>query len=400
MKIAFLNTDANLGGAERCLIDLMSSLRTSFEGASLSLILGAHGPLEGEARALGVVTRVLPLPRSVASLGDTGVSGVQGALALGRRALGATLEMRRYVRELAVALAALEPEVIHSNSIKFHFLAAMVRPVRPTVWHLHDFIGARPVMARVLRWSARRATFALAVSRAVCDDARRTLPTLPVEVAYNAIDTVAFAPGPGEGDWLDALAGITPAGPGALRVGLVATYGVWKGHDVFLEAAARLSRPDVRFYVVGGPIYATGAQVERSVLCEKAQSLGIAGSVGFVGFLPDVARVYRTLDVVVHASTRPEPFGRTIVEGMACGRAVVVSRAGGAAELFEEGRDAVGFEPGDAADLARAIASLLDDPARRERLGTVARETVLARFSRERLGPAVMKTYERMVSRK
>jgi glycosyltransferase involved in cell wall biosynthesis len=43
--------------------------------------------------------------------------------------------------------------------------------------------------------------------------------------------------------------------------------------------------------------------------------------------------VYRSLDIVVHASTKPEPFGRTIAEAMACGRAVLLSRESGVAEL-------------------------------------------------------------------
>ena len=65
-------------------------------------------------------------------------------------------------------------------------------------------------------------------------------------------------------------------------------------------------------------------------------------SVGFVPFVEDPVPVYRALDVVLHASTQPEPFGLTVVEAMACGRAVVVSAAGGAAELFTDGVDALG----------------------------------------------------------
>ncbi len=67
------------------------------------------------------------------------------------------------------------------------------------------------------------------------------------------------------------------------------------------------------------------------------------------------------LDVVVHASTRPEPFGRVIVEGMACGRAVVAVRDGGSAELFEDGVEALGVPPDDPDALAAAIDRLVAD---------------------------------------
>jgi len=60
----------------------------------------------------------------------------------------------------------------------------------------------------------------------------------------------------------------------------------------------------------------------------------IENRVGFVPFQDNPADVYRALDIVVHASTKPEPFGRTIVEAMACGKPVIAAQTGGAAELF------------------------------------------------------------------
>jgi len=87
-----------------------------------------------------------------------------------------------------------------------------------------------------------------------------------------------------------------------------------------------------RFYVIGGPVYLThGSQVSRGELENHCQMLGLDGWVGLIGFQQDPAEIYPALDVVVHASTRPEPFGLTVVEAMACGRAVIATEAGGAA---------------------------------------------------------------------
>src|SRR5207247_439443 len=63
--------------------------------------------------------------------------------------------------------------------------------------------------------------------------------------------------------------------------------------------------------------------------------------VGFTGFLDDPASAMRALDIVVHASTQPEPFGLVIAEGMACGRAVIASRSGGSVEFIESGTNAL-----------------------------------------------------------
>ena len=124
---------------------------------------------------------------------------------------------------------------------------------------------------------------------------------------------------------------------------------------------------------------------------------GLGEHVGFVPFQARPEEVFRALDVVVHASTRPEPFGRTIVEGMACAKPVLVSRAGGAAEHFTEGLDALGVEPRDTEALARAIVSLVDAPEARERLGRAARRTAVERFSRERLGREALPLYEALL---
>jgi glycosyltransferase involved in cell wall biosynthesis len=106
--------------------------------------------------------------------------------------------------------------------------------------------------------------------------------------------------------------------------------------------------------------------------------------VGFTGFLPDMPLAYRALDIVVHASTRPEPFGLVIVEAMACGRAVIATPTGGAAELFVDGQQALSAAPGDGEALAAAIRRLVDDPELRARLGARGRAHVVATFGRDR----------------
>jgi glycosyltransferase involved in cell wall biosynthesis len=355
------------------------------------------------ARALGAAAAVLPLPAAAGELGDSalGSRGARAALSLLLRGPAAAWVAWRYARRLRRLVDALRPDVVHSNGIKFHLLTRLARLRGTTVvWHLHDFVGRRALMAPALRWAARAASGAVAISQAVARDARGVLGSLPVEVVANAVDTERFAPGPGDGAWLDGLAGLPPAGLSAVRVGLVATYARWKGQDVFLRAARRaaadLPGREIRFYVVGGPIYQTrGSQWSEDELRRQGAELSAAGRLGFVGFRRDTPEVYRALDVVVHASTQPEPFGLTIAEAMACGRAVIVARDGGAAELFTHGEDAVGFPPGDDAALSRAVADLVCDPERRRRLGDAARRTALDQFRRERLGPQLLDAYRR-----
>jgi len=402
VKIAYLSASGMLGGAERCLLDMMASVRESADEIRPILVAPAEGPLAEAARKLGIETRVAPMPRALGAAGDStpiGSWSAAGAVRFAGQSLAAALALRGYALQLDAVLKTFDPDLIHSNGLKPHFFTRLLRVRKPVVWHLHDYLGPRPVMARVLRWASRRAHVGIAISRSVAEDARRILPGLAIDTVYNAVDAVRFAPDADRHAPLDALSGLPPRP--AVRVGLVAAYALWKGHDFFLTAAARAAagRSDLRFYVVGGPIYQTSSQLAESDLRQRARQLGIADRVGFVGFQEDVASVYRALDICVHASTRPEPFGLTIVEAMACGRSVVVSREGGAAELFTNGEDAIGFEPRDPVSLANAIVSLASDPGRRLRLGERARQTVLRRFSRERLGRELVALYRRVLAR-
>ena len=391
MKVVFLSPTGVIGGAEMCLLDLLASFRADRPDWSLKVLLADDGPLRAAIADLGVASEVLPMPLRLASLGDAGLSlgAGGGRLALAARGPGAALAASSYLRTLRRRLRAEAPDLIQTNGMKAHVLGTWGAPRGvPVVWHLHDYLGSRAVMARLLGWSIRRGVRGVAVSRSVADDVGRVLgPKVPVETVYNAADLDRFAPGPGNGSWLDAQAGIPFAPDGTVRVGLVATFARWKGHEVFLDALARLPvNLPARFYIVGGPLYRSpGSQHSAEDLKAKAEALGLSGRLGFVGHQSEPADVFRALDVVVHASTRPEPFGRVIVEAMACGRAVVASRTGGASELFEDGISALGCTPDDPDALAATLARLVNDPGLRAALGAAGRRETEARFNRARL---------------
>jgi glycosyltransferase involved in cell wall biosynthesis len=176
-------------------------------------------------------------------------------------------------------------------------------------------------------------------------------------------------------------------------MGLLGTFARWKGHDVFLRALSQIRAAGVRGYIIGEPIYETAAsQFSMRELQELSVGYGLAGSVGFTGRIHDAPGALRALDVVVHASTEPEPFGLVIAEAMACGRPIIVSRAGGAAEIAQAG--ALFHRPGDAADLAARLSELIADPAQRRALGTAGRDAAERLFNRDRLANSLVTIYE------
>ncbi|HEX5270927.1 MAG TPA: glycosyltransferase, partial [Gemmataceae bacterium] len=168
MRLLFLNPVGTIGGAERVLLDLVASLRAAAPSIDVHLAAAADGPLLDAARSLRVSATVLPLPPSAGELGDSGLAGGRSALSLLLRGPAGAWAAWRYGRQLRRFVDQIRPDVVHSNGIKFHLLTHLARlRGTPVVWHLHDFLSGRRIAAPALRWAARSAAGAVAVSRAV-----------------------------------------------------------------------------------------------------------------------------------------------------------------------------------------------------------------------------------------
>ena len=395
MRIVFLSPSGELGGAETALLDMLAAIHEARPDWALAMIAASSGPLVAKASIHADVVAI-PFPNALARLGEWGTRGsVATRLRLGAGLLAATAPAIGYARRLQRRLRDFNPDIIHSNGLKMHLLGARVRPPHAKlVWHLHDYPAGRRLTARLLSSQTHRCDAMLANSESVAAEARQRFGAgVPVHTIYNSVDLERFNPAGPRAD-LDALAGLPPLAPGGIRVGLVGTFARWKGHGVFLEALARLrGLATVRGYIVGDSIYHTDAsQYSREQLRALAERLGLGDTVGFTGKVDDVSAVLRALDIAVHASTEPEPFGLVIAEAMACGRPVVVSRAGGAAEIAQGG--AVFHEPGNSAELAERVRELAGDPARRAALGAEGREAAVRLFSRARLRETLIPVYE------
>jgi glycosyltransferase involved in cell wall biosynthesis len=394
VKVLFLNPIGELGGAERSLLDLAWSLRQSAPEVELELLTFADGPLVAEAEALGVRASTLPLPESLHRLGESG----EQTMSVLSRLVAAGPAAMSFVRELQGALCDSRAHIVHSNGLKSHVLAALAETGQPLIWHLRDFISRRSASRLLLPLLERRVSRALAISEAVAKDARRVLTRVRIETVLGAVRTELFRGGGAPGLDIDALAGMTPPHGGVVRVGLIATYGRWKGHELFLQAVARVKNLNARFYVIGGPIYAPGAsQWGREALRARMRELAIADSCRLVPFQPDAPRVYRALDVVVHASTEPEPFGRTVAEALASGRAVIAAGSGGVLEQMTSDEHGLLFAPGSADSLASAMTRLIQDRELRERLAHAGAERAGVSLDAGRLGPVVAEVYRSLV---
>jgi glycosyltransferase involved in cell wall biosynthesis len=388
-RVCLYPVATHLGGGERSLLDLATGLRDRPELGYEPWVLvpKPEGPLVEQLRARGLPYEALPMPRGFLRL-SRGAEGA--ALALGgARAAPATLA---YVARLAALLRRRRVAILHSNGLKCHFLSALTGAVAGSrvLWHLRDILDDGPALwaLRGLRELARTSVVAnsAATSRAFGGGAGF--------VVHNGLDPEQFRREP-NGELRERL-GLAPGTP---VVGIVGALARWKGQLEFLRMARILLIErglDAGFAVIGGEIYDTASPDAglEGRLREEAERLGIARRVHFTGFVDDAARAINGLDVLVHASVRPEPFGRVIVEAMACGVPVVAADAGGVPELVRDGETGLLAPPGGVAAMADAVARLLTDPGRRTRLADRAREDFLERFTLERHVRGIAAVYD------
>lgn len=195
-------------------------------------------------------------------------------------------------------------------------------------------------------------------SHAVARELReRGLPLPPVEIVSHGVDAETFRPAP---DW--------PSDDGyILFAGRVVAQ---KGVNILLRAFGALLRrcPEARLLVVG--------EGDLELFFQRmTRYLGFPHRVSFVEWQTGESLVglYQRAQLIVIPSYY-EPFGIVALEAMACGRPLVASRVGGLAEIVEDGVQGYLFPVGDHLELARRLAQLILDPARREKMGAAARE--------------------------
>ncbi|GBD25687.1 N-acetyl-alpha-D-glucosaminyl L-malate synthase [bacterium HR30] len=274
-------------------------------------------------------------------------------------------------------LRAFRPDLVHvGNGLRANFDALFACSVLniPTVCHIKGF---EKYSARE-RWLARRVSALVCMTKAVLDHCKQNgVVSRRGVVIYDALDPVDFTPRRPAA----AVRAELGVPEGAPLIGVVGNVQEWKGQIVLVEALAQLvSRvPDVRGVIVGG-VHRAGDRYFQALL-ERAKELGVSDRLVVTGFRTDVADIVNALDVLVHTSVRPEPFGRVILEGMMSGKPVVATDAGGVPELIEHGQTGLLVPPGQAGALADAIATLLGSPDARQAMGERAKTWATQRFS-------------------
>ncbi|HIE14611.1 TPA: glycosyltransferase family 1 protein [Candidatus Bathyarchaeota archaeon] len=283
-------------------------------------------------------------------------------------------------------------ELVHLNNglTPAGILAARMLKV-PCVVHYR----ASPWPSVLNRFFAHLASHSIAVSKTVRRDLiSMGIPPAKISVIYDALDPGKF------NDQVD-IAGVRAefkCRPKELLFGLFGRIVPWKGPLEFVKSAVQVFRqiPNSRAFIVGD-VSDDDISYFRQ-LKSVVSELGIKDKVVFTGYRTDIPALMAMMDVVVHASIEPEPFGMVLIESMAVGKPVVATAAGGPLEIVKHGETGLLIPCRNTSAMADAIVRLLSDSKLAHRIGVNARDFVLRKFTYEDHARQVEHVYQKLLN--
>ncbi len=303
-------------------------------------------------------------------------------------------------RRIGRLLAEIGPDVMHSHASKAGILArraaarrggmAVVHTIHGLPFHPYQSWAARRLFVHLERVAALRTDAILCVADAMTRQALAAGVGSPEQftTVYSGMEVGRFLDRPAEADEVRGELGI----PGeVVLVTQVSRLAELKGHEFIIQAAKGLG-DHVHFCFVGDGHLRTN--IERQI-----GEAGLADRFHLTGLVaPErIPALLHASDVLVHCSLR-EGLARALPQGMLTGLPAVSFDVDGAGEVVSE-RTGVLLAPGDVEGLRRALQTLAEDAALRERLGRAGRALCRDRFDHRRMVEQIEAVYERLLAR-
>jgi len=187
------------------------------------------------------------------------------------------------------------------------------------------------------------------------------------------------------------------------RIGIIGRIDFWKGHDYFINALPTIRDrfPEFKALIVG-EVARNDNYVRNRRYLESLQrlvaSLKLENTVTFTGHRDDISGIMANLDILVHASSKPEPFGLVIIEGMASGKPVIATAAGGVLEIIQDNENGLLVPCQDSQAIARAIIELLTDKEKADKIAASGRKTVAEKFTSHKQIFHIENLYQRVLT--
>lgn len=331
------------------MVGLLDRLRARSPKTQLIVIVPkATGPLIDALNGRGVQVIPLLLPNLLLKANRKSLF-----LSLLKLVAG-TPQLLSYLSKLQSTLKQIQPQRVYSNGLKCHLMLGILSSKLPysITFHLRDILASSVMRSLLKSFCQSKNSEWLSNSFAT----QKSLEPIPSKVIHNGIDPDDLKTSKKLS--LRASLGLKPEDQ---LIGMIGILTPWKGQELLLRAAERLLKQSSHYHFVfaGDDIYDTSKSSYKTELIKKAKELSIDQNVHFLGFVTPPAAFYAEVDMIVHASIRPEPFGRVIVESMMMHTPFVASAAGGVLEIVPDSYKHHLFRQGSVEELSRKIPQAL-----------------------------------------
>lgn len=349
-----------LGGAEFSLLQLFDPSRAASD-CRYTVVLRPDDPLRSELARRGVRTVGLDVRYYKKSLNPTRLPGV-------------LWNLLKVSRQIARLCRSEGTDTIYCNTHRA-LLYTWLRPRRVrVVCSCRDRLRYR--MEKILvRFRAHRV---IAVSEYI----RQGLPSSPPStVVYNGVSIPRYPV-------LHDIREQYGLAPGTVCIGNVGGIFPRKNQKTFIHIAEKLLRkfPDLHFFIVGEALDPTYAEELRSELRRRK----LVSAFTFTGFVKDIPAFLLQMDLLVHTA-REEPFGRVLIEAMACRAPVIAYNESGPAEIIRHAE--TGFLADHSEQMVKYAELLVKDPAKRTEIAEKAYLRVMERFDGGRYAERLEKEF-------
>lgn len=185
-----------------------------------------------------------------------------------------------------------------------------------------------------------------------------------------------------------------------LIIGIAGMIRGWKGQLVLVKAMVEVrdKHPKAHCLIIGGVSdQHEGDRAYRDEILDFIRAHHLEPQVTLIDYQSRIAEYIQIFDIMVHTAIDPEPFSRSVLEGMTLGRPMIATRTGGTPEAIEDGVSGILIPPNDPTTLASQLNELLSDAARRARLGAQAKERIRKHFMIELNVEATERVYRAIV---
>jgi glycosyltransferase involved in cell wall biosynthesis len=232
-----------------------------------------------------------------------------------------------------------------------------------------------------------------AVSRSIC---HYGMAINKVVTVYDPVDISAFEKGVDKGIETRHEIGLKESN---LAIGIFGRIVPWKGQLEFTYAVLHAIKVNLNIKAVIVGDESDDLPDYFNKLKDVIHRSGYQDHFILTGYKEDVEDLYAAMDVVVHASIEPEPFGMVVIEAMAASKPVIATNAGGPSEIINSGVDGILVPPGDIKAMTAAILELVNDSTKRERMGRSGHMKVRTQYTYQNTSSKIEKIYQDLTGR-